>query len=77
MINHGRNGLIETLKEMNGKIKIYNERIIDGEKTASIYVEYSELKGIIVPSDRAPQMIDEYPILSIAAAAAEGKTTRQ
>ena len=75
MINHGRNGLIETLKEMGGKIKIYNKRNIDGEKNASIYVEYSELKGTIVPSDRAPQMIDEYPILSIAAAAAEGNTT--
>ena len=75
MINHGRNGLIETLKEMGGKIKIYNENIIDGEKTASIYVEYSKLNGIKVPSDRAPQMIDEYPILSIAAATAEGNTT--
>ena len=75
MINHGRNGLIETLKEMGGKIKIYNKKNIDGEITASICAEYSKLKGIIVPSDRAPQMIDEYPILSIAAAAAEGNTT--
>ena len=74
MINKGRNGLFETLKEMGAKINIFNKRYIGGEETASIIAEYSKLKGITVPSKRVPSMIDEYPILSIAASCAEGKT---
>ena len=74
MINHARNGLFETLQEMGAKLKIFNERKVDNEVTASIYAEYSKLKGLSVPSERAPRMIDEYPILSMAAACAEGRT---
>ena len=74
MINKGRNGLFETLKEMGAKINIFNKKINGGEETASIIAEYSQLKGITVPSKRVPSMIDEYPILSIAASCAEGKT---
>ena len=74
MINKGRNGLFETLKEMGAKINIFNEKNNGGEETASIIAEYSQLKGITVPSKRVPSMIDEYPILSIAASCAEGKT---
>ena len=74
MINKGRNGLFETLKEMGAKINIFNKKNNGGEETASIIAEYSQLKGITVPSKRVPSMIDEYPILSIAASCAEGKT---
>ena len=74
MINKGRNGLFETLKEMGAKINIFNKKNNGGEETASIIAEYSKLKGITVPSKRVPSMIDEYPILSIAASCAEGKT---
>ena len=74
MINKGRNGLFKTLKEMGAKINIFNKKNNGGEETASIIAEYSQLKGITVPSKRVPSMIDEYPILSIAASCAEGKT---
>ena len=74
MMNKGRNGLFETLKEMGAKINIFNKKNNGGEETASIIAEYSQLKGITVPSKRVPSMIDEYPILSIAASCAEGKT---
>ena len=59
---------------MGAKINIFNRKNNGGEETASIIAEYSQLKGITVPSKRAPSMIDEYPILSIAASCAEGKT---
>ena len=74
MINKGRVGLFETLKEMGAKINIFNKKNNGGEETASIIAEYSQLRGITVPSKRVPSMIDEYPILSIAASCAEGKT---
>ena len=74
MMNKGRNGLFKTLKEMGAKINIFNKKNNGGEETASIIAEYSQLKGITVPSKRVPSMIDEYPILSIAASCAEGKT---
>jgi 3-phosphoshikimate 1-carboxyvinyltransferase len=74
MINPLRVGLFKTLKEMGGDLEYTNERESAGERIADIKVRYSKLKGIIVPADRAPSMIDEYPILSIAAACAEGET---
>ena len=74
MINKGRDGLFKTLKEMGAKINIFNKKNNGGEETASIIAEYSQLRGITVPSKRVPRMIDEYPILSIAASCAEGKT---
>ncbi len=73
-INPLRDGIIITLREMGGNIAIVDEREIGGEKVADLIVEYSELKGIEIPASRAPSMIDEYPILSIAAANAKGTT---
>ena len=69
-----RIGLITTLQEMGGNIKISNYRKVGGEEVADIQVSSSHLKGIVVPADRAPSMIDEYPILSVAAATASGVT---
>ena len=60
---------------MGGNIELKNQRLVAGEKVADLIVEYSKLKGIDIPSSRAPKMIDEYPILAIAAANAEGITT--
>ena len=74
MISHARNGLFETLQEMGAKLKISNEKKVNNEVIATINAEYSKLKGTSVPSERAPRMIDEYPILSMAAACAEGRT---
>jgi 3-phosphoshikimate 1-carboxyvinyltransferase len=73
-VNPLRDGIIKTLCEMGGKIELVNEREIGGEKVADIVVEHSELQGIEVPANRAPSMIDEYPILSVAAANAKGIT---
>lgn len=73
-INPLRDGIVTTLIEMGGKIEFINQRLIGGEKVADIIVESSDLKGIEVPANRAPIMIDEYPILAIAAANASGIT---
>ncbi|MDC1383692.1 3-phosphoshikimate 1-carboxyvinyltransferase [Candidatus Puniceispirillum sp.] len=72
--NPSRAGLIRTLIEMGGKIDKRNERIEGGELVADLRVRYSQLHGIVVPADRAASMIDEYPILSVAAATAIGTT---
>ena len=73
-INPLRDGIVTTLREMGGKIEITNKREIGGEKVGDLIVEHSELHGIEIPADRAPSMIDEYPILSVAAANAKGIT---
>jgi 3-phosphoshikimate 1-carboxyvinyltransferase len=74
MLNPTRTGLITTLQEMGGDITIENRRIAGGEDVADLHVKYSRLKGVRVPPERAPSMIDEYPILSVAASFAEGTT---
>jgi 3-phosphoshikimate 1-carboxyvinyltransferase len=73
-INPLRFGLFTTLMEMGGQIKLINERLEGGEAVADIKVKSSNLNGATVPKERAASMIDEYPILSIAAAAATGQT---
>jgi 3-phosphoshikimate 1-carboxyvinyltransferase len=74
LLNPRRTGLIATLQEMGGYIGIENERSSGGEKIADLVVRSSVLKGVEVPPERAPSMIDEYPILAVAAAFAEGRT---
>ncbi len=74
LMNKTRIGLITTLLEMGANIEILDSHICAGEKIANIRVKYSKLTGITVPPQRAPSMIDEYPILSIAAAFAKGET---
>jgi 3-phosphoshikimate 1-carboxyvinyltransferase len=75
LLNPRRTGLIQTLLEMGANIKIENERVSGGEKIGDLIVRHSELKGVGVPADRAASMIDEYPVLSVAAAFATGETT--
>ena len=74
MLNPLRTGLFETLKEMGASLSIANRRDEGGEPVGDVTARYSRLRGIVVPEERAPSMIDEYPILAIAAAAAEGDT---
>ncbi|MFC7048482.1 3-phosphoshikimate 1-carboxyvinyltransferase [Emcibacter nanhaiensis] len=73
-LNPDRTGLFITLKEMGADIEFVNEREDCGEPVADLRVRHSRLKAITVPQDRAPSMIDEYPILCIAAAFADGTT---
>ena len=73
-INPLRTGVFDTLIEMGAKIAFTNKREEAGEPVADLEVTYSQLKGITVPAARAPSMIDEYPILAVAAACADGET---
>ena len=77
LLNPRRIGLIETLLEMGANIQIQNRRVSGGEEIGDLLVRYSALKGVRVPAERAPAMIDEYPILAVAAAFAEGDTVMQ
>lgn len=74
MMNPLRTGLLTTLKEMGANIEILNARYEGGEDVADLHVKSSLLKGVDVPAPRAPSMIDEYPILAVAAAFAKGET---
>ena len=74
MMNPTRTGLFETLTEMGGYLRSDNFRTSGGEVIADIHVKHSKLHGVTVPENRAPSMIDEYPILAIAAAHASGTT---
>jgi 3-phosphoshikimate 1-carboxyvinyltransferase len=74
LLNPRRIGLIETLLEMGAKIEVTNRRSSGGEEIGDLIVRHSELKGIEVPPHRAPSMIDEYPILAVAASFASGTT---
>ncbi len=74
MNNPARTGLYTTLTEMGADLSITPSQDMAGEKTVDIRARHSRLKGVSVPEDRAPSMIDEYPILGVAAAAAEGVT---
>src|SRR4029078_3238308 len=67
-------GLVTTLKEMGASIAAVEPRNDGGEEVADLRVKDGVLKGVDVPGERAPTMIDEYPILAIAAAFAEGET---
>jgi 3-phosphoshikimate 1-carboxyvinyltransferase len=73
-INPLRIGLYETLKEMGAGIRFLNQRVEAGEPVADIEITHTPLSGVEVPAARAPSMIDEYPILAVAAAHAKGPT---
>jgi 3-phosphoshikimate 1-carboxyvinyltransferase len=73
-LNPLRTGLFDTLVEMGGDLTIANRRFQGGEAVGDVTARASKLKGVSVPASRAPSMIDEYPILAVAAACAEGVT---
>jgi len=74
MTNPLRTGLFKTLQEMGADISVVNERTSGGERIGDLAVRSSSLKGVEVPAERAPSMIDEYPILAVAASHASGRT---
>ncbi len=74
MLNPRRIGLIETLLEMGAQIEIRNRTASGGDETGDVAVRHSSLRATQVPPERAPAMIDEYPVLAVAAAFAEGCT---
>lgn len=74
MMNPLRTGLFATLDEMGADLDYANRRTVGGEEVADISIRATPLRAIEVPAQRAPSMIDEYPILAVAAAFAEGRS---
>ena len=74
LVNPTRTGFYTTLREMGADVEFTHERIEGGEPVADIRVRHVRLKGVGVPADRAPSMIDEYPVLACLAAYADGET---
>jgi len=73
-LNPLRTGLFDTLIEMGARLTVTNARVEGGERVGDVTAEHSELRGVDVPGSRAPSMIDEYPVLAVAAAFARGTT---
>jgi len=74
-LNPLRTGLFDTLRAMGADLTIHNQREVGGETVGDITARHSALHGVTVPAARAPSMIDEYPILAVAAAFATGETS--
>lgn len=74
LMNPTRTGLVATLLEMGASIETLNPRASGGEAVADLRVRHAPLRGVTVPAERAPSMVDEYPALAVAAAFAEGAT---
>ncbi len=77
LLNQRRSGLIQTLKEMGADLTLENERLSGGEAIGDVRARASSLKGVTVPAERAPSMIDEYPVLAVAASFADGATVME
>ncbi len=73
-LNPGRIGLLDTLREMGAALTVANERVEGGEPVGDVTVAWSPLTAVDVPPERVPSMIDEFPVLAIVAAFAEGTT---
>lgn len=73
--NETRTGLYHSLEEMGAQLEWRNPRVVQGEPVADLHIRASELRGVRVPAERAPSMIDEYPALAMAASCAEGVST--
>ncbi len=74
-INPTRSGIIDILIAMGGQLELLNIREQSGEPVADVLVRHSRLKGIEISGDMVPRAIDEFPVISVAAALAEGTTT--
>jgi 3-phosphoshikimate 1-carboxyvinyltransferase len=73
-VNPTRVGVINILREMGANIELLNAREVGGEPVADLRVRYAELKGIRIPEPQVPLAIDEFPVLFVAAACAQGET---
>lgn len=74
-VNPTRSGIIDILQQMGGSIELLNQRELSGEPVADLLVKASALKGIEIGGELVPRAIDEFPVVSIAAAFASGVTT--
>jgi 3-phosphoshikimate 1-carboxyvinyltransferase len=74
LMNPTRTGFLETLREMGADLEVLDLRETGGELAGDLRVKANALKGVRVPPERAPSMIDEYPVLAVVAAFAEGET---
>ncbi len=74
LLNPRRTGLFDTLREMGAAIEVSNPHQSGGDQVGDLVVRACALKGVEVPPDRVPAMIDEFPVLAVAAAFAEGPT---
>jgi 3-phosphoshikimate 1-carboxyvinyltransferase len=75
LLNPTRAGIYQAMRLMGGDIVVENEREVSGERVGDLRVRHSVLRGVVVPPELAPSMIDEYPALFVAAAFATGTTT--
>jgi len=73
-LNPTRTGVLDILLAMNADIEIRQQQLVDGEPVATIVARASRLRGVDVPTELVPSAIDEFPIICIAAACAEGTT---
>jgi 3-phosphoshikimate 1-carboxyvinyltransferase len=73
-VNPTRVGVINILRQMGANIELFNRALVGDEPVADIRLRYAPLKGIAIPEDQVPLAIDEFPVLFIAAACAEGTT---
>jgi len=73
-VNPTRSGIITALKKMNAQLKLTDERQVAGEPVADVLVRTSDLKGIELSGDTVPLLIDEIPVIAVAAAVADGET---
>jgi 3-phosphoshikimate 1-carboxyvinyltransferase len=73
-LNPSRTGLLDSLAEMGADIAPLNQRVEGGEPVADLRIRAGALRGADIPPERAPTMIDEYPVLAVAAACATGRT---
>lgn len=73
-INPTRTGVIDILRLMGADIRLENQREVGGEPVADLHVRAAKLKGIEIPEELVPLAIDEFPVLFVAAACAEGRT---
>ena len=74
-VNPSRTGILDVLRDMGGRITLENERLAGGEPVADLVAESSELRGVDVGGALIPRLIDEVPVLAVAAAVARGRTT--
>lgn len=74
-INPRRTGLLDTLRDMGADIELVDRQQAGGEAVADLRVRHAPLRGVVVPVERVPDMIDEFPALFVAAALADGDTT--
>lgn len=73
-INPTRDGVINILRQMGANIEMLNKREVSGEPVADLRIQSAQLHGIAIPEDQVPLAIDEFPVLFVAAACAQGQT---